>query len=98
STDSASVVWVGPQRGEAFDHLEAELSRNGLSLAVCETASELARTLRSRPRAVFIVRDGEDCTALADAALTALEALYQPVPILVLADELAFSRYYELMR
>ncbi len=97
-TDPASVVWVGPYRGEAFHHLAAELHRQGLSLAVCEAADDLAETLRSRPRAVLVMRDGGDCKILADAALAALGAVYRPVPVVVLADESAFGRYYDLMR
>ena len=98
STDPTSVVWVGPQRGEAFHHLAAELSRNGMSLAVCETAGDLAGALRIRSRAVVVVPDGDASAALADAVLTALESVYRPVPVVVLAEASAFGRYYELMR
>lgn len=95
-SEAASVIWVGPGEGEAYERVAADLRGRGLPLAVCEDTAELAKALRRRSRAVVVVRDSGGAS-LADAALAAVESVYRPVPVVVLADEAAFSRYYELM-
>lgn len=98
SKENPSVIWVGPQRGEAFRRLATELDRMGLHLAACESVADLAGTLESRSRAVLVVPDCSECAALADTALEALESLYRSVPVVILAEAPAFGRYYDLMR
>ena len=94
--DFASVIWVGSKRGQVFSGLAADLRRRGLDVEVCEDADALPETLSRTPRAVVILRD-DSGASLTDTALAALESIYRPVPVVVLAEESAFGRYYDLM-
>ncbi|MEZ5361864.1 MAG: hypothetical protein R2748_05830 [Bryobacterales bacterium] len=90
------MIWVGSRGGETFRGLAADLRRRGFSVEVCESVDALPETLHRTPRAVLILRE-EGGASLTDAALAALESTYRSVPIVVLAEESAFGRYYELM-
>ena len=79
-----------------FSGLAADLRRRGLELEVCENAKALTETLSRTPRAVVILRD-DSGASLTDSVLALLASIYRPVPVVVLAEESAFGRYYDLM-
>jgi DNA-binding NarL/FixJ family response regulator len=96
STTEPLVIWVGPETDEDCKPIAQALREFGLEVAMSSNVDGLPDLLRKSRRAVVVACN---CSGdrFAGKVLAALESVYHPVPVIVLADQSAFGDYYDLM-